>query len=40
MIPGQVRSLASLFARVGEGKVATAILASADNGTYTTRDGK
>jgi hypothetical protein len=40
MIPGQVRFLASLFAKVGEGRVATVILASADNGTYTTRDGK
>ena len=37
LIPGQVRLLRSLLARVGEAKVATLILADDKNGTYTER---
>ena len=37
LIPGQVRLLRSLLARVGETRVATLILADDKNGTYTER---
>ncbi len=38
LVPGQVRLLRSLIARVGEGKIATILLADTINGTYTVRD--
>ena len=40
LVPGQVRSLRSVMAQVGEANLATIILAGDRNGTYTTRDGK
>ncbi len=38
LVPGQVRLLRSLIARVGEGRIATILLADTTNGTYTLRD--
>jgi cell division septal protein FtsQ len=38
LVPGQVRLLRSLIARVGEGKIATILLTDTTNGTYTVRD--
>jgi hypothetical protein len=38
LVPGQVRLLRSLIARVGEGKLATILLTDTMNGTYTVRD--
>jgi cell division septal protein FtsQ len=38
LVPGQVRLLRSLIARVGEGKLATILLTDTTNGTYTVRD--
>jgi cell division septal protein FtsQ len=38
LVPGQVRLLRSLIARVGEGKLATILLTDPTNGTYTVRD--
>jgi hypothetical protein len=38
LVPGQVRFLRSLIARVGEGKLATILLTDGTNGTYTVRE--
>jgi hypothetical protein len=38
LVPGQVRLLRSLIARVGEGRLATILLADTENGTYTVHD--
>jgi hypothetical protein len=38
LVPGQVRLLRSLIARVGEGRLATILLADAQDGTYTLHD--
>ena len=38
LVPGQVRLLRSLIARVGEGRIETMLLTDTTNGTYTVRD--
>ena len=38
LVPGQVRLLRSLMARIGEGRLATILLADTTDGTYTVHE--